>query len=58
VLDLEDVTFMDSTGVAMILDAQRRALGAGRQFALRHVCAQPFRVLQIVGVAEMIPIEL
>jgi anti-anti-sigma factor len=58
VLDLEDVTFMDSTGVAMILDAQRRALTAGRHFALRRIAAQPFRVLQIVGVAEMLPIEL
>jgi anti-anti-sigma factor len=58
VLDLEDVTFMDSTGVAMIIDAQRRAEAAGRTFALRRVRAQPFRVLQIVGVAEEIPIEL
>lgn len=57
VLDLAQVSFMDSTGVAMIMDAHRRALAAGRRFVLRRVSAQPFHVLEIVGVAELLALE-
>ena len=57
VLDLCDVTFMDSTGVVMIVQAQKRAASSGARFLLRGVTAQPRRVLQIVGVADTLTVE-
>ncbi|HET9124680.1 MAG TPA: STAS domain-containing protein [Solirubrobacteraceae bacterium] len=57
VLDLEGVTFMDSAGIHLLLDAQQRASSGGYRFGLRHVPAQTRRLFNLAGVApQMIPV--
>ncbi|MEU1037861.1 STAS domain-containing protein [Streptomyces sp. NPDC005551] len=55
VVDLSGVTFMDSSGINVIVAAHRRAAGA--RGWLRIAGAQGFvlRVLQIVGLDDLIP---
>jgi anti-sigma B factor antagonist len=53
VLDLAEVTFMDSVGVHLLLDAYERAMGGGYQFRLRHVPAQTQRLFSLAGFASL-----
>lgn len=50
VIDLSEVTFIDSTAIGVLLAARERLLRSGGTFDV--VCSQPavVRVLQIVGV--------
>lgn len=53
VLDLRDVRFIDSSGVAVLLNALRRQTRARRRLALVTGRASPVRhVLQITGVTS------
>jgi anti-anti-sigma factor len=54
VLDLRALTFIDSTGLAAIVNVWRCAAGAGAGVQLRH--APPFliSVLDITGVGELL----
>jgi anti-sigma B factor antagonist len=51
VLDLRELTFMDSAGVRLILDEDRLARGAGRRFSLIRGVAAVQRVLNLCGVS-------
>ena len=55
VLDLAEVTFMDSTGVHLLLDAYERAMEGGYQIRLRHVPAQTQRLFSLAGFASPAP---
>jgi anti-anti-sigma factor len=50
VLDLRCVTFIDSTGITLLLDEERYARATGTQFVLIPGPAQVQRVLTIAGV--------
>ena len=49
VLDLSELTFMDSVGVHLLLDAYARATEAGYEFRLRHVPTQAQRLFSLAG---------
>jgi anti-sigma B factor antagonist len=49
VLDLSGVTFMDSTGVRLILQAREHALRHGAGFAVARGPESVMRVLELVG---------
>jgi anti-anti-sigma factor len=51
VLDLGGVTFMDSAGIHLLLDARQRAANGGYRFRLRHVPEQTLRLFSLAGVA-------
>jgi anti-sigma B factor antagonist len=53
VLDLDEVTFIDSTAIGVMLAARERLLRSGGSFEV--VCSQPnvVRVLEIVGVESV-----
>lgn len=53
-LDLEGVNFMDSSGLALILRAERRMRELGGVLRLRGLKAQPARVLQAAGLGRNI----
>jgi len=57
VLDMTEVTFVDSSGLRLILGARRRADEAGARFAMRNVPAQARRLLSITGVSELLNVE-
>lgn len=56
VLDLQQVQFIDSTGLRIILKALERCRGRGQQFAITPGSQQVQRLLSITGVAAHLPI--
>lgn len=51
VLDLSDLTFMDSTGLASIISAVNRADRSGAVLQIASpLPAQPYRLLELTGV--------
>ncbi len=56
-LDLSRVTFMDSTGVEVILSTRRRAELEGGQLLLIEPTHAVLRILQVTGVDRLFRIE-
>ena len=52
VVDLREVTFMDSSGLRVLLTAHKRALEAGRGFALVPGGDAVRRLLDVTGLSE------
>jgi anti-anti-sigma factor len=52
VLDLADVTFIDSTGVRLLLKAKDEAERHGTTFVLRGLRPQAQRLLEVTGLTE------
>ncbi|MDD6160485.1 MAG: STAS domain-containing protein [Oscillospiraceae bacterium] len=56
-LDLSGVTFMDSSGIAVLLRAQKRMRALGGTVQVTAVPPQPRRVLDAAGMGRLIPIK-
>ena len=56
VLDLGRLSFMDSSGIALILRLHRRMLAGGGRFWVENVGAQPLRVLDAGGIGRVVQI--
>lgn len=56
-LDLGGVSFMDSSGIAVILRAYRRMNALGGGFTVRNVPTQAAKVLAAAGLERMIRFE-
>lgn len=54
VVDLEQVTFMDASGVRVFLDAAHRASRSGRTFAIIKAPAMVQRILQVTGTTHLL----
>ena len=58
VLDLREVTFFDSTGLQLVLDADVRAREEGRRFVVAVAGdGEPRRVLELAEVADRLNLE-
>src|SRR5690242_8903836 len=57
VLDLGEVTFLDSTGIGALVELSHDAEDAQAGFALRDPSARVIRILQMTGLGETWPIE-
>ncbi len=57
VVDLCEVTFMDVTGVSLLVALRNRQLGHGGRVHLRRVPAQVSRGLRLTGLAGVLPVE-
>jgi len=57
VLDLDDVVFIDSSGLRSLLGASRRARENDRVVTLRRVGPEVRRLLEITGTTEHFKIE-
>jgi anti-anti-sigma factor len=55
VLDLRPVTFMDSTGVRLLVETEAGAAAAGFHFAIVIDSGQPSSVLDLVGMPDRPP---
>jgi anti-sigma B factor antagonist len=53
-LDLVDVSFMDTSGVAILLKARRKALEAGCRFTVKSASPTIQRLLEITGLASLL----
>jgi anti-sigma B factor antagonist len=56
VLDLGDITFIDSSGVALLLATWRRAQREGFALVITRVPPAARRVLELYGVLALLPI--
>jgi anti-sigma B factor antagonist len=57
VLDLRGVTFFDSTGLQVLLDAEVRCRESGRELIVRAGAGEPRRVLELAGVTDRLNLE-
>lgn len=57
ILDFAGVTFMDSSGIALLLRAQRRVQNLGGSILVCHVPRQAKRVLDAAGIGRLITIQ-
>jgi len=57
VLDLSATTFMDSSGLHVVLDAFRAQRDADRRFSLRAPSSPVVRVLEMAGLDGVVPIS-
>lgn len=55
-LDLSRLSFMDSSGVAVILRLHKRMLDMGGRIWVENPKAQPLRVLDISGIERLVKI--
>ncbi|HWI07592.1 MAG TPA: STAS domain-containing protein [Solirubrobacteraceae bacterium] len=57
VLDLSGLTFMDSTGVRLVVNANARSRADAGRLTLRRGQAAVQRVMELSGVATLLPFE-
>lgn len=57
VLDLGDLRFMDSSGIAVILRTCKRMRALGGRLRVENVQPQPMRVIDASGIGRMIEID-
>ena len=57
VLDWSGVTFMDSSGLAVVLHLYRTCARSGREFAVRGTPPQPMRVFEAAGLPQVMVFE-
>ena len=57
VLDLERVSFLDAAGIRVLVATLRRSAALGTSFTLRRPSRAVNRVLEVVGVLELIDVE-
>lgn len=57
ILDFSGVTFMDSSGIALILRSQQRMQLMEGSVVLRHVPEQARRVLDAAGIGRLVSIQ-
>ncbi len=55
-VDLGDMTFIDSTGLSMLLDVHRRAVERGGTFVLHNPRPSTAKVFEIVGLSRILTI--
>ena len=53
VIDLADVTFMDSTGLVLLIETRRRLAGEDRQLVLARPSACVRRLFELTGLSEL-----
>lgn len=57
VLDLSGLTFMDSSGLAVVLHLHRTCARSGREFSVRGTPPQPMRVFEAAGLPQVMVFE-
>lgn len=57
IIDLSNVTYMDSTGLGVFVGIYKRANAAGSKFQLRGLNERLYRLFEITGLHEVIDIE-
>jgi len=56
-LNLQELTFMDSSGIRVLLSAARRASEAGCPLVLRNPCRSVRKALRLTGADQLMAIE-
>ena len=57
ILDFQDVTFMDSSGIAVVINAMRQMTRMQGKLSVSGVRAQPLKVFRTSGIEKLIEIR-
>ena len=57
VLDFRDVTFMDSSGIAVVINALRAMAQIEGKLMITGICEQPMRVFRASGIDKLVEIK-
>ena len=57
VLDFQDVSFVDSSGIAVVINALRSMSQIEGKLVLTGICAQPMRVFRASGIDKLVEIK-
>ena len=57
ILDFRGITFMDSSGIAIVIHTYRRMRELGGELKLRNVAPQPWRVFNAAGIDRIVEVE-
>lgn len=57
VLDFKDVTFMDSSGIAIVINTVRRMRELEGKLRLQNIPPQPMKVLKAAGIEKITPLS-
>lgn len=57
ILDFRDVTFMDSSGIAVVIHALRRVRELDGILKIKNVPQQPYKVLRAAGIERVVTVE-
>lgn len=57
VLDFSEVTFMDSSGIAVVINSLRRMAQIEGSLSMCGISEQPMRVFQASGIDKLVPIK-
>lgn len=58
VLDLSELTFMDSSGIALLIRVNRRIKDMGGRMWIENPAKQPKRVIDTAGIDRLIPVAV
>ena len=57
ILDFQDVSFVDSSGIAVVINALRNMTQIEGRLILTGICQQPMRVFQASGIDKLVEIK-
>ena len=57
ILDFRDVTFVDSSGIAVVINALRSMTQIDGKLILTGICDQPMRVFRASGIDKLVEIK-
>ena len=57
ILDFRDVTFVDSSGIAVVINAMRNMTQIEGRLILTHISQQPMRVFRASGIDKLVDIR-
>lgn len=57
ILDFQDVTFMDSSGIAVVINALRCMTRLGGDLLLEGLSEQPLKIFKMAGIEKIVKIR-
>lgn len=57
ILDFQDVTFMDSSGIAVVINALRCMTRLGGDLFLEGLSEQPLKIFKMAGIGKIVKIR-
>lgn len=57
-IDMSGLSFMDSSGIALVLNVSRRICRTGGRAWVENPAAQPLRVLDASGIDRLVPVTV
>lgn len=58
ILDFQDVSFMDSSGIAVVINTLRSITKLGGSMKLTNISEQPLKVFRASGIDKLVKIEV